>query len=135
MSLGFLTESALLPSKAKAIKVDSESLVGLKAVIFQKEQERRERQQKLAEALATSDDSGRAKFALLKGRKRKNQTNQDDVGGRNQGVEKRSRRDEVDRELDVNNSDDDAALQRKSREMLAKKAKIYEMMAQGWGLC
>ncbi|GLD93397.1 hypothetical protein PINS_up001989 [Pythium insidiosum] len=131
MSLGFLTESALLPSKAKAIKVDSESLVGLKAVIFQKEQERRERQQKLAEAVGGNGDIGRAKYALLKGRKRKSQSEQDDAGGKNRGVEKRSRRDEQQRELDVDNSDDDDALQRKSREMLAKKAQLYEMMVQG----
>jgi hypothetical protein len=38
MSLGWQTESALLPSKAKAINVDSKSLFSLKAVIYETEQ-------------------------------------------------------------------------------------------------
>jgi hypothetical protein len=40
MSLGWQTESALLPSKAKPIQVDNKSMVGLKSILLQKEQER-----------------------------------------------------------------------------------------------
>lgn len=40
MSLGWQTESALLPSKAKPIKVDNKSMVGLKSILLQQEQQR-----------------------------------------------------------------------------------------------
>eukprot|EP01039_Chlorochromonas_danica_P008708 gene8708-9594_t len=40
MSLGWQTESALLPSKAKPIKVGDRSLLSLKAIVFEKEQQR-----------------------------------------------------------------------------------------------
>ncbi|CAM9456117.1 unnamed protein product [Chrysoparadoxa australica] len=39
MSLGWSTESALLPSKSKTIKVDSRSMVGLKSMVYEKEQQ------------------------------------------------------------------------------------------------
>ena len=38
MSLGWQTESALLPSKAKPIHVDSKSMVGLKSIVFDEEE-------------------------------------------------------------------------------------------------
>jgi hypothetical protein len=38
MSLGWQTESALLPSKAKPIHVDSKSMVGLKSIVFNEEE-------------------------------------------------------------------------------------------------
>ena len=39
MSLGFLTESALIPKKANPIAVDSSSILDLKAVVFEREQQ------------------------------------------------------------------------------------------------
>ncbi|TMW55852.1 hypothetical protein Poli38472_008500 [Pythium oligandrum] len=133
MSLGFLTESALLPSKAKEIKVDSKSLLDLKAVVYKKEQERRERQRRLKEALHQEEEEapGRGKYARLKAKKRKG-SDEDRLGGTaNRGVDKRRKRDESEKELDVDDDADDAALQRKSREMLEKKARLYEAMMQG----
>lgn len=142
MSLGFLTESALVPSKATPIKVDSQSLVDLKAVVFQKDQER---QQRLRDALETSEvgGSGRnlAKYAHLRGKSRKRggsaslSREEDRLGkrGTNRGVEKRSRCDEAAVELDIGERDDDAAMARKSKAMLEKKAKLYEQMMSGRG--
>ncbi len=40
MSYGWQTESAILPSKAKPIKVDSTSILGLKALVYNEEQKR-----------------------------------------------------------------------------------------------
>ncbi len=40
MSLGWQCESAILPSKAKPIKVDSTSILGLKALVYDQEQKR-----------------------------------------------------------------------------------------------
>jgi hypothetical protein len=50
MSLGWQTESALLPSKSKPIKVGNKSLIGLKSVLYQQEQQR-----KLKAASETND--------------------------------------------------------------------------------
>lgn len=38
MSLGWQSESAILPSKAKPINVDSKSMIGLKALVYSEEQ-------------------------------------------------------------------------------------------------
>lgn len=45
MSLGWNTESALLPSKAKAIAVSQTSMLDLKAIVYEREEQRRQRQQ------------------------------------------------------------------------------------------
>lgn len=46
MSLGWQTESALLPSKAKPIKVNNKTLINLKSFVYQKEQQQKlDRQQ------------------------------------------------------------------------------------------
>ncbi|DBA01345.1 TPA: hypothetical protein N0F65_001584 [Lagenidium giganteum] len=132
MSLGFLTESALLPSKAKPIKVDSKSVLDLKAIVFRKEQEREVRNQKLQRAVDDDecDDGGRlGKYARLRGSKRRKTCKDDDR--ENAGVEKRRQKDLAERELSVENDDDDAALQKKSREMLRRKAQLYEDMLHG----
>ncbi|KAG6580394.1 uncharacterized protein IUM83_15129 [Phytophthora cinnamomi] len=142
MSLGFLTESALVPSKAKEIKVDAKSLVDLKAVVFQKDQERKRR---LQEALTAENDDEPAtghgalrlgKYAHLRGgSKRRKRSDEDRVGkkNRNSGVEARSRRDEEARQREAPDEDDDEAWRKKSAEMLRKKAKLYEEMANGGG--
>mmetsp|Transcript_67459 Transcript_67459/g.152663 ORF Transcript_67459/g.152663 Transcript_67459/m.152663 type:complete len:110 (+) Transcript_67459:70-399(+) len=44
MSLGWNTESALLPSKAKKIDVDSSSMLDLKAIVSEREELMRQRQ-------------------------------------------------------------------------------------------
>uniref|UniRef100_M4BNN4 Uncharacterized protein n=1 Tax=Hyaloperonospora arabidopsidis (strain Emoy2) TaxID=559515 RepID=M4BNN4_HYAAE len=144
MSLGFLTESALVPSKAKEIKVDAKSLVDLKAVVFQKEQERKRR---LQEALtAKNDDHEDESFVghrairfgkyshLRSGNKRRKQSKEDKVGKKfhNSGVEARCQRDEELKAQEATPAeDDDAAWSKKSAEMLRKKAKIYEKIMSG----
>jgi hypothetical protein len=148
MSLGFLTESALVPSKATPIKVDAQSLVDLKAVVFQKDQER---QRRLRDALGAGETSANAsaasrglgKYAHLRGKSRKRggsaslSLEEDRLGKRgaspNRGVEKRSRRDLEVAELEVSDRDNDAALARKSRAMLEKKARLYDEMMRGHG--
>ncbi|KAG3117136.1 hypothetical protein PI124_g4405 [Phytophthora idaei] len=138
MSLGFLTESALVPSKAKEIKVDAKSLVDLKAVVFQKDHERKRR---LQDALtAENDDETSAlrlgKYAHLRsGSKRRKRLDEDRVGKkhRNKGVEARSRRDEEAKAKDAPDEDDDEAWSKKSAAMLRKKAKLYEEMANNGG--
>lgn len=154
MSLGFLTESALLPSKAKAIKVDSKSLVDLRAVVFQKEQERQERKRSLRDAMhgggsghedgsgatgtASSGTRGFGRFAHLKATKKRGSgsaalSREEERMGKasNRGVEKRRKQDEAERENELDEQDDDKAWHKKSREMLAKKAKLYDDMMSG----
>ncbi|OQR98832.1 hypothetical protein THRCLA_21868 [Thraustotheca clavata] len=111
MSLGFLTESALVPSKAKPIKVDSKSLVDLKAIVFH-EQERKK---------ATSESTG---LRYKRGARSKASSTKNDV---NAGIEKRRQRDEEDKLL----GDDEKAKKKRSRHMLIEKAKIYDQMARG----
>ncbi|ETP32007.1 hypothetical protein F442_19215 [Phytophthora nicotianae P10297] len=137
MSLGFLTESALVPSKAKEIKVDAKSLVDLKAVVFRKDQERKRR---LKDALtAENNDATSAlrlgKYAHLRGGKRRKRSDEYRVGKkhRNKGVEARSRRDEEAKAREAPDEDDDEAWSKKSAEMLRKKAKLYDEMANGGG--
>ncbi|RLN38535.1 hypothetical protein BBJ28_00025206 [Nothophytophthora sp. Chile5] len=148
MSLGFLTESALVPSKAKPIQVDAKSLVDLKAVVFQKDQER---QRRLRDALTADDDGGHSgrrlsKYAHLRGgnksRKRLGASSSSALSrgeertGRsrcNRGVEARNRRDEEMQELETPDEDDDRAWHKRSTEMLRKKARLYEDMARGEG--
>ncbi|KAK1947421.1 hypothetical protein P3T76_001431 [Phytophthora citrophthora] len=136
MSLGFLTESALVPSKAKEIKVDNKSLVDLKAVVFQKDQERKRR---LKEALTAENDEETpglrlGKYAhLRRGNKHQKRSKEDFIGRnhRNRGVEARNRLDEEAKAREAPDEDDDEAWAKKSAEMLRKKAKLYEEMANG----
>eukprot|EP00644_Phytophthora_capsici_P015821 jgi/Phyca11/537649/estExt2_fgenesh1_pg.C_PHYCAscaffold_1030017 len=140
MSLGFLTESALVPSKAKEIKVDNKSLVDLKAVVFQKDQDRKRR---LKEALTAENDEKipgdrrglrLGKYAhLRRGNKRHKRSEEDRIGKNchNRGVETRNRRDEEAKASEAPDEDDDEAWAKKSAEMLRKKAKLYEEMANG----
>lgn len=154
MSLGFLTESALLPSKAKAIHVDSKSLVDLRAVVFQKEQERDERKRKSLAAARDDDHDGdirsggttsrgAGRYAHLRATRQRTgaessglSRTEEKIGKStksNRGVEKRQRRDAAARELELGERDDDRAWHRKSREMLEKKAKLYDDMVHGRG--
>ncbi|CEG37957.1 uncharacterized protein PHALS_06002 [Plasmopara halstedii] len=142
MSLGFLTESALVPSKAKEIKIDAKSLLDLKAVVYQKDQERKRR---LEEALTDEDDSATLnsngasrlkRYAHLRGgNKHPRRSDKDRMGSgcRNKGVDSRSRRDEEAKAREAPSEDDDQAWSKRSAEMLRKKAQLYEEMANGGG--
>ena len=58
MSLGWNTESALLPSKAKAIDVSQSSMLDLKAIVFEREEQRRHaRRHRGAEAVRRPQQS------------------------------------------------------------------------------
>lgn len=137
MSLGFLTESALVPSKAKPIRVDSKSLFDLKAVVFQKEQERQQRHREHQDQDQHDSSSGRpaGKYAHLKGRKRAgDQPNERDgrvFKDRNRGVEKRMRRDQDAQEDRLPDQDDERAWHKRSAEALKRKAKLYDAMMAG----
>ncbi|OQR90206.1 hypothetical protein ACHHYP_05713 [Achlya hypogyna] len=111
MSLGFLTESALVPSKAKAIKIDSKSLVDLKALVF------REQERKKADIDALGLRSKRGARAKESGKKESNA-----------GIEKRRQRDEEAEEL---LGDDERAKKKRSRAALIEKAKLYDQIARG----
>ncbi|EEY69468.1 uncharacterized protein PITG_21993 [Phytophthora infestans T30-4] len=136
MSLGFLTESALVPSKAKEIKVDAKSLVDLKAVVFQKDQERKRRLQDALTAENDEESSCRrlGKYAHLRGgSKRRKRSDENRVGKnyRNRGVDARNQRDEAKKTQEAPDEGDDEAWSKKSAEMLRKKTKLYEEMANG----
>ncbi|EQC37554.1 hypothetical protein SDRG_05153, partial [Saprolegnia diclina VS20] len=113
MSLGFLTESALVPSKAKAIKVDSKSIVDLKAVVFREQ----ERKKAATEASGLRSKRGARAKELQAGKKSET----------NAGVEKRRQRDEDEEAL----GDDERAKKKRSRQILIEKAKLYDQMARG----
>ncbi|KAH7488650.1 hypothetical protein KRP22_008714 [Phytophthora ramorum] len=133
MSLGFLTESALVPSKGKTINVDAKSLVDLKALVSQKDQERKRR---LQEALTAENDDGSSrlgKYAHLRGGNKRRKSSDEDKRHRNRGVEVRRRRDEEVKQQEAPDEDDDEAWSRKSAMMLRKKAKLYEEMVNGGG--
>ncbi|KAF0689443.1 Aste57867_19115 [Aphanomyces stellatus] len=115
MSLGFLTESALVPSKAKAIKVDSKSLVDLQAIIYKKEQERRK-----------GAEEGRSETTSLRGKRGAHRAAKASEKS-NPGIEKRKMRDAEDDSL----GDDERAKKKRSRDILIEKAKLYDELARG----
>mmetsp|Transcript_696 Transcript_696/g.1006 ORF Transcript_696/g.1006 Transcript_696/m.1006 type:complete len:301 (+) Transcript_696:42-944(+) len=127
MSHGFLTESALLPSKSKKIKVDGNSLLGLKALVYEKEQKI------LAEKSA--DKSYKTDIRALRGKhdfqikeEIEHQTRKDVFSRENRGVSKRNSTDQ--KALSIKD------LKRREREEKCKKsliakAKVYEKIAKG----
>jgi hypothetical protein len=119
MSLGFLTESALVPSKAKPIKVDSKSLVDLKAIVFRKEQERRN-QEDGKNLRYKRGVRVRHEKASKKGRKYDDDSNA--------GIEKRRQRDE---DEDALLGEDERSKKKRSRQILIEKAKLYDQLARG----
>eukprot|EP00904_Undaria_pinnatifida_P001767 jgi/Undpi1/11591/HiC_scaffold_30.g13886.m1 len=124
MSFGFLTESALLPSKSKPIRVDGRSLVDLKAIVYAKEQK------------ATLDGGGGGSSSSgngvrgLRGKRSAaagegdGAARKDPFARRNRGVEDRSQRDEVER---VTASKKQKAAER----TLAAKSVLYDKLAKG----
>lgn len=131
MSLGFLTESALVPSKAKAIQVDSKSIVDLKALVFRKEKERQERKQHFG---TNSDTRKRFKTTNWKLRKEAQshakirKGNHDTKGNRN--IKDRQLRDEA-IESEERMKDDVKVWEEKSRCILERKARLYDAMSRG----
>lgn len=112
MSLGFLTESALVPSKAKPIKVDSQSIVDLKAIVFKKETERKR-------TLTNGEFSHKHTINKCLSKKQKCSTNR--------GIDLRRRRDE-ETEMQDRIRDDSEIWEAKAQSILERKAKLYEAM-------
>mmetsp|Transcript_27471 Transcript_27471/g.36013 ORF Transcript_27471/g.36013 Transcript_27471/m.36013 type:complete len:297 (+) Transcript_27471:110-1000(+) len=114
MSLGFLTESALLPSKAKKISVDSSSLIDLKAVVYQKEQNLKR--------------NGIETQGLRKRRGRPNsqprKIAKEESSAVNPGIKERQAKDEAEYQRDRGKA-------KRAKDILARKAAIYEKMAKG----
>ncbi|ETW00342.1 hypothetical protein H310_07709 [Aphanomyces invadans] len=115
MSLGFLTESALVPSKAKSIKVDSNSLVDLQAVIYKKEQEQRQK------------GAGETSHATLRAKRGARATKSSESTKSNRGINKRKQKDDEDELL----GEDERAKKKRSRQILIEKAKLYDDLASG----
>lgn len=114
MSLGFLTESALLPSKAKRIEVDGKSLLDLKAVVFEKEQQ----QAAAAPSISLRHKRGRHAAASVTAASSRGVFSRP-----NKGVAERQAADERAR-LAQNKKKQSAAA-------LEKKAKLYDQLKSG----
>lgn len=103
MSLGWSTESALLPGKEREINVPSSSMVGLRAQLAAKQEEaasgRRKSRGKRRDGGEELDEFGRVK--------------------RNRGVERRAAADKAKAEENL------------ATEMLAAKAQLYEELSSG----
>ena len=111
MSLGWLTESSLMPKRAKEIEqVGKSTMVDLRAQLYRSE-----------ESLKHTE-SGASAAAALAAERRKVERRRDVLGaGRNAGVGERSA-------SDVKAERDAAAL---SHEAMARKVRVYEAMARG----
>ncbi|KNB43404.1 hypothetical protein JH06_2769 [Blastocystis sp. subtype 4] len=107
MSLGFLTESALIPKKSKEIKVDKSIVVGLKSVIAQQERKQDE------EDLSLNPRKRTRKVTNPKPEKKSD---------RNPGIDERIRRDEEEVKSD--------SMKEKLRK-LEEKAELFHKMQRG----
>nr|CAD1834292.1 unnamed protein product [Ananas comosus var. bracteatus] len=111
-SLGWLTESAVMPKKHKAIEgVGASSIVELKAQLYRTQEEARKAKDSSA---ASADEFHRA---------RKKPLPSDLFSQKNSGVESRARRDKLEMKAIKDGSVSYAALE--------KKAEIYEKLARG----
>lgn len=116
MSLGWQTESALLPSRAKRIEVDNKSMVGLRSVLLQQEQQR---------ALRRVTDATHTKQRQLRG-----------FSAKLMDVAERPRpEDDDDRKRKRRDSDDDGdgdsdRRAEKARRALEAKAKLYDALKE-----
>lgn len=105
MSLGWNTESALLPSKAKAIDVSQSSMLDLKAIVFEREEQRRHHEHQ--EPSGSQDGSGKSDWR----RRRRGERVLDSSEGtrrsesvfarNNRGVEGRGAADEAHRQAEM----------------------------------
>lgn len=110
MSLGWQTESALLPNKSKPINISGSSLLSLKAIVSQHEN-------KLSKNQSSSD----AKYISKKKR-----PVDDPLGGSNKGVEKRQQKDDI-----FQQSKDNKYSNILVENKLKAKARIYDDISKG----
>jgi hypothetical protein len=122
MSLGFITESALLPRKSKKVDVDQKSIVGLKSLVYEKEQALRSTK----DAAASLDGEGlralRGKRALANQAEEAKRSKNDIFTRKNVGVSERHLKDEAERETPSRKL-------AKSRKMLEIKSRLYNKLA------
>ena len=103
MSLGWNTESALLPSKAKAIEVSQSSMLDLKAIIFEREEQRRlhEQQRHGDNSQDGGDKSDWRRRRGERGLDSERASRSDDLFARNnRGVDERGAADEAHRQAE-----------------------------------
>jgi len=104
MSLGWNTESALLPSKAKAIDVSQSSMLDLKAIVFEREEQRRHHEHQ--QPGSSRDGSGHSDWRRQRRGERgldssERPSRSESVFARNnRGVEERGAADEVHRQAE-----------------------------------
>ncbi|CAM9445291.1 unnamed protein product [Choristocarpus tenellus] len=122
MSFGFLSESALLPSQSKSIRVDGRSLVDLKAVVYAKEQKVKQ---------GGSTESGHEGLRGLRGKRASaaaasnaEKSRKDVFARSNRGVEDRSGKDEKEFESGKRK-------RKNSEKTMLAKARLYEKLAKG----
>lgn len=114
MSLGWQTESALLPSKAKKITLDKTSMLGLQAIVLTQEQRRQ---------IHGTQDSSRVNWRKRRGDQHEEERDKKDVfAERNRGVDERTRRDQASRDCSGAN---------RIEASLAAKAELYDSMLTG----
>lgn len=111
MSLGWQSESAILPSKSKSIQVDSKSMVGLKALVYGGEQQQR-----------LKDDNNIQKRRTVGGGTSLKKKSIDLFEKSNKGVEKRNSHD--DRKIELAKND-------KIYAALKAKSDLYDQLACG----
>ncbi|KAG0458109.1 hypothetical protein HPP92_023000 [Vanilla planifolia] len=110
-SLGWLTESAVMPKKHKAIEgVGASSIVELKAQLYRTQEETR----KTRDSAPDSSEFLRAKKKILP---------PDSLSNKNLGVEERAKRDKLELKATRDGSASYAALER--------KAELYEKLSRG----
>lgn len=112
MSLGWLTESALIPNKPKEIQVSKSSLSSLQAIVFEKDREKKER-------IAATNSTVRRPTKLPKSYKEQL------MEVKNDGIEARRRRD------DESKVPSEEASYAESFSKLQQKARQYEAMSRG----
>lgn len=115
MSLGFLTESTLLPSKPKSIKIDSKSIVDLKAIVYEKEHER-----DVKNALTQNRKRRRGSRSTLSSASRISIPS-------NHGIQERIEKDQM---ADSTSLNSDRQKKMKSRACLEQKAALYDQLAR-----
>jgi hypothetical protein len=112
MSLGWLTESALIPNKPKEIQVSKSSLSSLQAIVFEKDREKKER------IAATNSTIRRPTKLKASYEKRLMEV-------KNDGVDSRGRKD------DASKMTPGEASYAESFKKLQEKARQYEAMSRG----
>lgn len=123
MSLGWQTESAILPSKAKPIHVDNKSMVGLKALVLQQEQQLKLKQGSSQERTMRN----LSKVSLYQGQKR--QQDHEKSGHKNDNNNKSSS--STNNKNDTESDPQELAIEIRAQRALEAKARLYEEMSKG----